>query len=707
MASYQPLVNFTNNIVYSPGYTYVCESQRPCVYLYPSNSQGGHLKLPFFYDKEWMNITSNTDTLNMGQIDLRTITNLMNANSIVGTSVNIQVFAWADSVELTAPTVKLSLQGDEYSMNGPISQPASAIAHATGLLSKLPVIGKYMTATSMISSAIGSVASLFGFTNVPVIDPVHAFTPHPLPHHASPEISTTIEKLTLDPKNELTIDPSSMGADLGDELLISKFVGRECLLTTFDWSSSNVVNDLLFNIGIFPGYQKNAAIYTGPTQSIVYTTPLYMISKLFAYWRGDITIRLKFIASQFHRGRVRISWDPVGDIANTVDSTTEVFTKIVDIAECSDVSITIPYMQPTAFLDSPMSLYNRFGTVPLTKNVFENGVLTVRCLTDLSAPTATSTVTVLVFVRGAENMEFACPRYPDLDKRLSPYAPQGETLNYDASEEDETYMALEPSCPPESLYLDYHGECIKSLRTLLRRFNILSVFVPSDTLVTTDFTANITSRFARQPRYPGYDPNGPDMAVSVRGLSDHRYNYVSWTPMTWLSGCFIASKGSINWRANVVSSEPISSFKMNRGNRTSGYQYLTTAAYIQYNGNPTLNTSKRNGIINNDNDVAGAAITNGRLLPSLTVAAPLYSKYKFVDNNFETRTLGDSTNDTNIDTMNFTVRWAPATSNAANPNAYNAFQVELYCAAGVDYNLVFFLNTPVLYLYSQTPPTVP
>ena len=109
--------------------------------------------------------------------------------------------------------------GDEYSTDGVISKPASAISKASGMLSELPVIGPFMEATSQVSGAVGAVASWFGWTNVPVIDDVKPFKDLPFHSFSSSEIGQPIEKLTLDPKNELTVDPRVVGLDGKDELL--------------------------------------------------------------------------------------------------------------------------------------------------------------------------------------------------------------------------------------------------------------------------------------------------------------------------------------------------------------------------------------------------------------------------------------------------------------------------------------------------------
>ncbi len=95
----------------------------------------------------------------------------------------------------------------------------------------------------------------------------------------------------------------------------------------------------MFSTAISPYYLRAEA--AGATSTLVQGTPLWLAQKPFSFWKGDIKIRMKFNCSMYHRGRVRISWDPVGAIGSTVDSTTEVYTKIVDILLISHLCKTL------------------------------------------------------------------------------------------------------------------------------------------------------------------------------------------------------------------------------------------------------------------------------------------------------------------------------------------------------------------------------
>ncbi len=716
LCAYKPLSKFLTPAVIDTSLTSadmanVGFSQLPRVYVYAQTSQGGEMELPFLYPREWLDATTSADFTNMGTVYIRPMTALQFANSGTGVNVNMQVFAWAEDVSLSGPTVKLALQSAEEIINlppqsnedeyGSISGPASSIANMAGLLTEAPVIGPYATATCMAASAISGIAKLFGFTNVPVVSDVHQMTPSPFPMFASPEIGTQIEKLTLDPKNELTIDPTSVGIDTGDELLISNIVQRETYITQFPWAISNVVDDILFSIGITPTLDR---IEVASTASIVNQSPMSMVSRMFSYWRGDIKLRLKFNCSQYHRGRVRISWDPVGAIGSTADSTTEVFTKIVDLAKCTDIDINIPYMQSTAFLNCSSNYSTWYANNGSVVNSFgiTNGVLTVRVLTDLAAPLSTADIQCLVFVRGGDNLEFACPTAIDTTGTVCAYPPQSGFENYDV-EKDDTEMGDGPSDPPSHSYLIYHGEVVKSLRTLIRR-TAFHTYIPynSTALASTADGAILHSKLSRYPYYPGFNNDGLIAANKLTSGTSY-FNYAKWHPITWISQCFLGCRGAINYRVNVNTTLNVTNLRANRSYlKSSG---IITQAGVSAISSTSSTSNMSRALYNQSDDLSGTVVTNTRTNTGLNFSCPYYSKYKFRTTSAFYTTLGSSNDDSDRDWYRILATVNPkAESNATNTYANAGF--EIFVGAGTDYSPIFFVNVPTLYVYNSVPTTV-
>lgn len=705
LTSYKPLSAFNNPTIGSAGDPLIPLSQLPRVYIYPGVSQGGSMKLPFVYYKEWMDVTSAAEVTNMGALTLSVMETLRTASTSTS-PITIQIYAWAEDIQISAPTVKFALQSgktDEYG-KGIVSKPASAIARAAGQLTNVPIIGPFATATQIAGGAVASIASLFGYTNVPVISDVHSVRTHPMPAMAATDIGTSVSKLTLDSKNELTVDSSVCGANFGDELDITNFVSRESYLTKFSWTTSDAATTLLFNMGISP----MLSLYTaGTAQTIVNHTPMSLMQYIFDYWRGDIEIRFKVICSKYHRGRIRVSWDPIGDISATTDSTTEVYTKIIDISETTDFTLRIPYMAATAYLSTSRALLTRFGITTLTKAAYENGVLSVRVLTDLTAPVTTADVSVLVFVKGSENLEFAAPREHNWLNNLSPFTVQSGMLSYDNDAEDVSSIAMKPSSASPNINLIYHGETVKSLRTLLRRSQYLRTqHISNGVNVAFNVLARET-QFNRFPMSPGFDPNGIHTANRQTAAGTAPYNWTQYTLISFLGSCFLGFRGSIIWYIEGQRGDTNTEIRVGRPGNTLG---LTLANYNTPSNAGAIpgsaNSIPRVDALSGSATAGGVDILKLDRLPTASVCAPFYSPYRFRNCSHIDAVLGSSVEFTTVDKLSLRERTMPRVNIAQNAEWANSTQYSYYCSAGPDFSYIFFLAVPTLYLYT-TVPTAP
>lgn len=700
MVTYRPLSNLASGDYFEPcavnggvgisDQTLLGRSQRPRVMLYPQNSQGGCLKLPFFYPKNWLNVNVAKEFENMGTINMDTLFfPLENANNVTGTGCTIQVYAWADSVELAGPTVGLSLQSkDEYG-KGPVSGPASAIARFAGSFSSHPVVGPFATATALVAGATSAVAALFGYTNVPVIDNVHSNIIKTNPNFSATDIGIPTEKLTLDSKNELSIDNRVCGIDVGDELIISSIVSRESFIGTYQWAAADAPNFLIFNSRVTP---EMCLLGTSGGQTYVQGTPMWMVASMFRFWRGDVTFRFKILCTQYHRGRLKISWDPAGDIANTNESTNLVYTRIVDITETDDVSITVPYTQVVSYLNTIQTNAVQFGTSPLVNSVgYTNGVITVRVLTKQTAPSADAPIALAVFVSGSPNLEFADPKAPS--NTLSHYAIQSKDIDLstlrlqsaDVVSAMQDDIGISPSQAAPFLNLIHMGEHIVSLRVLLRR----SFLHRTIRWFPSDYVANainyVSTTCSRLPLYYGWDLNGIGDAFNGSGVVK-KFNYVHSTPINWISACFVGHRGSIVWHidTNLKNNSP-STIIVDRRRLT------LTAALYKFLASFIATTSASAWITRSQKSDAtcGVALSDTQVQHGGHIHLPDYNKLKFRSTNPLYRTLGSDVDDSRDDS--FTLY---NTTYLSTPAFTDSLKIDYYCSAGTDFNPVWFLNVP-------------
>lgn len=702
---YQPLQVFTpSTIVNDSGTRYLIPySQRPCVWLTPQANEGAEMTLPFVYFQNWINAQSASAMTNMGQLTFLNYTTLQSANGVAGTGVSVAIYAWAEDVKLSGPSVGLATQADEFQVqadeygNGIVSAPASALATAASYFRNIPIIGRFATATQMGASAVSSIAKLFGFTNVPVIADTMPFRSEPFPKLASSEIGYPVEKLTLDSKNELSIDPSVAGLDSKDEMVISTLVQKESYLCTATWSTTNVVDDILFTSTVTPALiDVDASTYRK-----YYLTPMAWISNLFLHWRGDIIFRFRIVASPYHKGRLRISFDPAGyggeNITVDAVSSNVVFTEIVDLALNNEVEFRVPYQQALAFLiasrfttTGPVWSVNSNSPGFLHNGTVDNGTLTVRVQTALTAPVALSSVSVMVFVRGAENLEFANPINPS--PGLTNWTVQSDTQG--PTMISKVIGTSEPSVNDQR-YLVNFGESVHSLRTLLRRMSLVSVSTTPTDATNDNFI--VQKIFAKLPPYYGYDPRGIHFAKGlITPANTYQFNFVKIHPVNWMLPAFVGYRGSMNWTFNTDAPSALGSVRvvrLNTGTFASANDGYIGGSFVK--GTRSQDASSFMNAL--DAGCAGSALTNQLTQAGINVQCPMYAAYRFQSTNPVYTTLPAAADGSLFDMFMY-----EATCDSVTGVSNKGLKIWSYAGIGTDFSPLFFLNVPT-YIFIDAP----
>lgn len=684
-------------IMYTPLYSYVPSidvggssdltllSQRPHVWIYPQDNAGAEMSLPFFYYANYIRITTAADVAQLGRLHLAEYVELLSANG-AQSKCTVQVYAWIEDPILMGPTTGLALQGGDEFADGPVSAPASAVALWASYLSKIPVIGRFAKATSIGARAVSSIASLFGWTNVPVIENVRPVKNLPFHDLCSASISEPTDRIVLDPKTELSVDPAIVGLDSTDEMTIPYIVSKESFMGSYTWATDDVAGVLLYASLVTPiSFNVGEASAAGTT--IASFSPMGYISNLFKYWRGDIIFRFKIIASKFHRGRFRITWDPLSTLTATDDYSHVAFTKIVDIGEETDVEFVVPYMQSFAWLELARGLDAMDGSVYIAPHWGrDNGSLTVRVLTELSAPVDTAPISLMVFIRGSENLEFADPR--DLDFNYSLFEIQGD---------DE---AITPTTEPVGRYLVNWGEAIPSLRLLARRSSLYDIPMFTGGIVATDNIAVLQLLQGRTPTCYGYDPNAYTTATGEEDdETTYPFAYVQTTPLRWIMSMYIAHRGSVRWHYNLLDQGygdappsitierrvdfevPVNSAYQESVTRTIKSSAAASTSVVKQK---TVHSFMRAG-------ATGISLNNIKTQTGMAVEMPMMTNRKFYFANHDYALCGTNVDNSYQDTYLLTALVHPSQAKTG----YS--QLARYVSSGTDFNLHFFLNAPLVY----------
>ncbi|APG76696.1 hypothetical protein [Beihai picorna-like virus 61] len=417
---------------------------------------------------------SFNDTVGLGKLYINSINNIECASS-TPTNVSIYVYARLVNVELgtgTGTVVQVTTESGEMDERkvGPIEKFATrASAVSTAIASFVPEIEPFAVASSLIFGSIGKVASLFGFSaptmnNEPVRvrnDPFENGA-HTIGYHLD-------KRLTLDPKQELTIDPRVCGTD-EDDMVIANLCARETLLDTFAWDVADApLASSIWMAPVNPAIVKRDVYAVGPVY-IATPTALSFAATPFEWWRGTIDFRFQIVASQFHRGKLAVIFEP--NISQNVVIDTDLdlnkqFIKIIDIQETQDVTFSVEWAFPKAWARVLTSdLLGDLGTVGFLGDAlfdYANGYIAVVPFTALQSPDG-SDVSVNVYI-SSQDMRF---NYVT-DRNLPTTRPVVESGEMTTS--GTARMNLNDSTATLDHICELHfGEAPLSFRALLKRF---------------------------------------------------------------------------------------------------------------------------------------------------------------------------------------------------------------------------------------------
>jgi hypothetical protein len=730
---YCPLLGFMANKIATDitAVPLIGYSQQPGFWIYPQANSGGEIVLPFLLHKNWLDITSATEVQNMGTLTFQIFAGLQAAIASATTNVTIRTYAWMTDVHLMGSTLNLSLQSgkgkkgnDEYG-KGPVSRPASVLASIASSLTHIPVIGAYARATEIGANAVSSVATMFGYTNTPVIDPVHGFQPMNAPMLASAHIGSAVQKLTLDPKQELCIDPAPHGIGSADELSISALKVKESYVATATWSTAQGTGTNIFACRVRPNLMGQVA-FGGAVGKKVYHTPLSYMGEMFAHWRGGLIFRIKVVCSKYHKGRLKLSYDPRNNISSNNADENAVYTKIIDIGEEDDIEIHIPYHQAEAWLQSDNTLQDNFtntaASLPPSVGI-DNGTWTLRILTGLSAPSS-SIIGLLIFVRAADTFEFANPRTKIGKTVPSFFALQSENrlaVKFRLQAEDLTsvvptrYDVGPPTkVIPERYDLNF-GEVVGSLRNLLHRSMTMDVVRnDSNTIVTLNRYTKLMKAFKRMPYVPGYDVNNAVTFANrpIAGSGTAAYNFIQMHHIPYITSMFVGYRGSVNYAVTVSSDNYsfVDDMKVARSTDVPnliGYKRTLAAFSELYLATISSNFNFLNRDPNADGEgLAGLGITSNRTNASLTFNFPDYNNYNFGFADPANYFAGSAVDGTYNQNATFQALLKGSGTTGVSNNL-DTVTVSTAAGAGPDFTCLFFLCCPTLYYFVSSTQPIP
>lgn len=719
LLSYLPLSTFDelspNSVLNSV--ELVQASQRPHIFLDPTTSTGGEMTLPFFWYDNYVDIVDN-EWSQLGQMYLQSINPLKHANGATD-KVTISVFAWASDLSVNVltsrnPTGLTPQSGkeeiDEANNTGSISGPATAIAKMSNALAVIPPIAPFALATSEVATGVANMAKSLGYCRPPVTKNPEPFRSWPSSSLAVTNVPDTAQKLTVDDKQELTIDPRIAGLGNEDPMAIKEIAKRESYLTQFTWAIGEAPETLLWNARVDP-----VTWAEGSGSPTPYWFPACAMAALpFKHWTGSMTFRFQIVCSAFHKGRLKFVYDPDFLASNEYNTN---YLEIVDIADTQDFSITVGNGQTRTLLDHHRpgfdSATQMYSTVAYTSQEEGNGVLGVYIVNELTTPnsTADNDIEINVYVSMGEDFEVFVP-----DKNFGKYVFKPQSGLESEGMAPDSFNTAEPSAPQLSMTdklgpdtqnnalinMVFTGESINSFRQMLKRYSrhesIYYGIPVSGEMVRYSGSRNM---------FPYFRGNVPS-AVHETGAGAP-YNYCNTLLLHWVVSAFQGWRGSIRRKVHLVGNNQDIEVGTNGTYTTTMWiqrepALTTDATYRETSGNEVAPVSFDNGFeraVLNDDPLFGTLASrqtghNGYTFadsgvnPVAEFESPFYSFTRFFPGKRANYT------DDNFVSEGYTVF-------IKGPRSDTSY-ADVHVAIGEDFQTYFWTGLPPVY-YENAPPT--
>lgn len=443
----------------------------PKIMVNPTTSQGGEMVIPFFCPDNWISLVGGTYR-QMGILGISAMSQLRNANSATG-KVVYTVYAWFEDVVLGAPCTEdyrtyTAQAGDEYSRPA-LSSVASTVAKVAGMLSEIPYIGPFARASEMVATTVGNMASFFGYSRPLVLTDAHIIRARTTGGLSITNDKDTSRKLALDNRQELSIDSRTAGLAGIDEMDFAFIAKKEGLLNINNVTEADPPGKSILAIAVTPMHWELVSDGPGIPGSFL-VTPVTTVAIPFKYWRGSLKYRFLIDASAFHRCKLKFVYTPTFRIEDRANppALNRCFTRIVDIAEHKDFTLTVGWHSHRSWLETYDPKFGDFITnTDMQQQDWyhregSNGVIHIYLVDSLTSPNPSlnNPITIYPIVSAGDDFEVACPdnrllsqleytSFPRFGVGVAPPPPSG--ANVDVIEESSNGVSSLTSPDPTSV----------------------------------------------------------------------------------------------------------------------------------------------------------------------------------------------------------------------------------------------------------------
>lgn len=472
--------------------------------------------------------------------------------STVASNCSYTIWAKFDEIDLRFPTdaplttnyAQIGTELSTLEQRGTISSTVGAIGRAASAV--LPWVGLGWLSSPVASLADGSEKILkhLGFSKPTVEAPVRRVKNAPLQYMFNHDGADTSHKLGLSAENALTQFTGWAGTDI-DEMRHDYVASKPCYMTSFSWAAGNPADTVLFSSFVSPLATQTLGTRVTNAYAIATTMPLCArVASFYSVWRGTMVYRFHVIKTQFHSGRIRISFRPY----IYTDSTTiqnmpgYAYTEEVDLASGTDFTFKVPFVSVRPWLHTQFD-----PLLSLTSNDarnFATGTIQISVINPLvAASTVSTTVDTVVFV-SMEDAQFAGPvnsiylpyNIPNVAQIGGDEAQIGKPALVPTVVNSEAVSRADLSLLP---YAACVGETVTSFRQLAKRFSLVAkVAVGTSWPASATTTGSNCNGFVIFPWAPVIPPSGTITVDGTGKMLPKWVNQYTFTPSTTATTIF-------------------------------------------------------------------------------------------------------------------------------------------------------------------------
>ena len=403
---------------------------------------------------------------------------------------------------------------------GTISSGIGQVSEGLNTMSKIPILGNMFSKPAWISAQAANIFKHLGFSKPTVQGLPCESKLRGQVRMANYDGADTSHKLALSAQNEIETK-SGLAGTSADEMDLSHVLSIPNFWDRFTWSTSDLTGSTLWDNDVTPMKIKP---YSDVVTDKFRCTHMGFVANTHGYWRGSIVYTFKFVKTQYHSGRLRISFIPFyfnTDISTGTPDVSRTQKIIVDLRTSTEVSFTVPYVssRPWMFCIRPESSW--LGTNSAMMYNAVTGIVRVEVLNQLVAANSVyQSIDTIVEVSGGPDLTFAAPMAPSYIPYNGPFTATEGVQEKEQPESDSSRIVAQVMGENEAIHrndaqhgihpiaIDTHkidsnwspeahciGEKVMSVRQLIKRFGMFQNSIDATNVNPNILIAPFSVRF--------------------------------------------------------------------------------------------------------------------------------------------------------------------------------------------------------------------